>query len=151
MFILPQLLGHTKGLACLAYERGTHISRSCVTPHAMKAPGSQGPGCYTSQLEYEEQPLHGSWGFAARHLPTVLGKAVQSERSCAAADVLLSSPVIGRWCPPELQSCLRADLPLESSVFPRPLRSGCAALGRRSLTSFYLLLNESASKLMFLF
>lgn len=49
-----------------------------------------------------------------------LGNPAQSERSCAAADMLLSLPVMDRLCAPELQSCLWVNPLLKTSVSPCP-------------------------------
>lgn len=50
-----------------------------------------------------------------------LGNLAQSERSCAAADVLLSLAVMDRLCAPELQLCRWVNALLKTSVSPCPL------------------------------
>lgn len=124
--MLPQVLGHIKDLLVSSssmQHSAYHLQERCHPSH-MKAPGSQGPGVSLASVSRSNNPPSRA---EASQLSTylALGKAVQSDGSCAAADMLLSLPVMGRFCLPELQSCLCVDLPLKTSVFPiSPLSRG---------------------------
>lgn len=121
LFIPAQVLEHTKGSPSLRWHHATrikHSSGSSVPLSTTRTPGTWGPGLCTTCVGCKERTLGCSWGFTAQHLPTAVGKAVQSERSCAAAGMLLSLSVMGCLCLPVLQSCLSVDVPLKNSVFP---------------------------------